>query len=90
VRKRRILNSYPDLTEVVAPDGRISYVFEGSTRTKKQIARELVIQEMDTFMEVILIAAIIRLMHGWINIRDLGESELRALIICVMESFISS
>lgn len=88
-QKRKIFNSFLELAEVISPDGRISYLFEGSNRKKKQIARELsytgngyIFGDYLDYSEYPIDP------RGWINVRDLNEQDLRTLIEKVIKSFI--
>jgi len=87
-QKRKIFKSFPELTEKIDKYGRISYLYEGSKRRRKQIARELThtgngyiyggfLPEYHYLIDE----------RGWINILDFSESQLRELISKVIRSF---
>ena len=87
--KRKVFRSFVELTECVGKDGRVSYSFEGSTRSKKQIARELSHTGNGYIFGDYLNHCKYSIdSRGWINIRDLNEMELRELIEEVIESFL--
>jgi len=86
--KKQIFRSFPELTERVGQDGRVSYNFLGSKRRKKQIARELTHTGNGYIYGAYLPEYKSRVdPRGWISIKNCSEKELRELIRKVINSF---
>lgn len=89
-QKRRIFNSFPELTEIVMRNGKINYNYENSSITRKQIARELSYTGNGYIYGAYLENCEYPMdQKGWISIRELSEPELQNLIERVIRSFTS-
>ena len=87
-QKREILKSYNELTEGIVKPDKFNYYFSGSKQKRKVVVRELrhtgngyacgkYLEDFEGDIDS----------RGWISIRDICESELRKLIVKVIDSF---
>lgn len=80
-QKRKILKSFPELTEYVDKSGRYGYNFEGSKYRRKNVAREFTYTGNGyVYGENLVNYHHLADERGWVNVKNFTATELRDIV----------